>query len=127
MNFFILAYSLLLASPNYKSVPVVFEEPSTVIIMPEVVIIGYAPIPKETQNQLNYLLARKSNSQHLVEDGLLGKESRKALNWFVKTYNISNLLLDKDVFALVEDHYKKEISSELVNPNERFIPNPSVK
>jgi len=54
--------------------------------LPEEKIVGYPPIPTETQDQLNKLLVPSGKIMPLALDGKLGPETAKAVKLFKDTY-----------------------------------------
>lgn len=75
--------------------------------LPETTVVGYPPIPKETQNQLNQLLVPTGKIFPIELDGKLGPETAKAIALFKSIYQ------KPATVAAIKDTYLAQKNPEL--------------
>jgi hypothetical protein len=82
------------------------EVSSPIIQVPEQTIVGYTPIPKDVQGQLNYIMTNEGESPIKI-DGELGPQTRNAINEFKTKYNVPGNFKDQEVFDVIRNTYNR--------------------
>lgn len=75
---------------------------------------SYSSVPKQVQESLNFLSQQAKAPLNLKVDGVLGPETRKALNWFAASNNMTNKN-DQELFKAVSNKSQEE-RNKLIQP-----------
>jgi hypothetical protein len=93
------------SDPSHPELDPVANLPSS--NKPAVQSAPFNPEVKKIQERLNQIALKQLPAVrlNLKEDGKFGPETRKAVDWFKKTFNLSPSMSDKDVFAKINDEF----------------------
>lgn len=88
-------------SGNLATDPNMTVNPNAKFGPPSPPAAGKPSIPREVQRKLNELLVSSGKIVPVKEDGILGSDTRLALNAFRKAYNVPASTTDQQVFSQV--------------------------